>query len=181
MRTCNECDAKHYAKGLCRKHYAKAQDKRSLRHQVNADAKYRRWLMSTPRVPADLVRPWVDILLDRYEGNIAATAREIRVDEAVLRRLVKSGKSSVTALTAEAIAVATGHIVELAMALPEEGREGWSEVGRYCGDRPEGDLGCGSWFHEHFADGLCEECAQRVMGLIDVEPRDARVSREVLA
>lgn len=57
------------------------------------------------------------------------------------------------------------------------GRSGWSDVGSYCGDGSGVLNGCGTYFHEHYADGLCEECWLReVLGHGPAEPRDVRVA-----
>lgn len=61
------------------------------------------------------------------------------------------------------------------------GADGWSEFGRWCGDMSPIDEGCGTWFHEHVANGLCGECCLRYSGVFKGEPRDVRVSREVMS
>jgi NMD protein affecting ribosome stability and mRNA decay len=57
------------------------------------------------------------------------------------------------------------------------GAKGWSGLGIWCGDGALGYTGCGSSWHEHRSDGLCDECYRiEVLGE-DIECRDVRLSR----
>jgi hypothetical protein len=146
---------------------------------MRGDVSYREWLFSTPKVPVSVVEPWVDMLVERHDGDISAVARRCRLDDEVIRRVHLRKKKCVSATTAEAIAVEANRMVELALAMPELGREGWSEVGRYCGDGCELDTwGCGSWWHEPGLYGLCGECTAIALGLLDGPTRDVRFTRE---
>jgi hypothetical protein len=178
MNTCDEQDCPRviYKRDLCRKHYDQ-----KYNPGTRADKAYRRWLFSTPRVSAELVRPWVEIVLAMpgVDGSCEAAGRVTGVDSEVLRRILKGVAKNVTALTAEDLAVATGRMVELALALPDTGVEGWSEYGRYCGDGcPIGHGGCGSWFHSSSLYGLCVECCAIALGLSGQDTRDVRFTRE---
>ena len=59
------------------------------------------------------------------------------------------------------------------------GQQGWSRIGEWCGDGSRISDGCGTWHHSHYRGGLCCECYWIVAGL-ELEPRDVRVSREVM-
>lgn len=178
MKLCTKdgCDTKHFGKGLCQKHYNRVHRRE---RRDSSDVAYQKWLNTTPRVDAEIVKPWIEALVNQYE-NVNAAAKVARVDERIFRGVLAGERARVMATTAEDIAVATGRMVELAMALPDTGEDGWSEYGRYCGDGcPIGHPGCGSWFHKPGNYGLCEECTGIALGLLDMDTRDVRMSKEI--
>lgn len=148
---------------------------------TKGDGAYRRWLTSDPWVDAEVARPWYERLVV-LEGDVTSAARQAGMDAEGFRRVVQGKREQVRYSSAEAVALLTGHAAELAMCVPPPGQDGWSERGRYCGDGVEMDhLGCGSFHHPSTEYGYCGECTGIALGLIDIEPRDVRMSREVMA
>jgi hypothetical protein len=154
---------------------------RCISKPAGPDEMYHRAMEGSPRghITADVVTPWVHDVIAENGGKIDQAALDCRVDTEVLRRLVKGTKSYVTTNTADLIAMASGHISELGNTVDGLGADGWSEFGRWCGDMSPLSDGCGTWHHEHVANGLCGECCMRYSGLLDVEARDVRVAREL--
>ena len=177
-KLCSTCWNRHSRAGTLERFAASCA---SGRRGPLADSQYRAWMLSEPpRVLASEVAGWVQELVDEHDGQCgAASAAEI--DEAIVRNVLTGARKRVTYTTAERIATATGNMAKLIALVPAAGADGWSGMGRNCGDGSEGRDGCGTWFHKHYANGLCRECFDREhLGIGHPIPRDVRVSMEVM-
>lgn len=160
---------------MCRECYG-----RSARG-VRPDTLYRKWITSKrdPSVSADIVRPWAEELLAIFGGRMLPAAESIRLDASLIGMILAGTRENVSLTTAELIAEGVGK--SIAAHIPPAGRDDWSSVGRYCGDGAVVGEGCGSFFHDHHAGGLCEECYGReVLGVGPDLPRDVRVTAEAI-
>lgn len=114
------------------------------------------------------------------EGTSTEVALTAGVNQDVVRKVRRGTKKSVSFDTAERLAFAATSQAELSRKMLPGGCDDWSHAGRYCGDTTARVEGCGTWFHAHFAHGLCEECFGREMFESGpAEPRDVRACREV--
>lgn len=145
------------------------------------DRDYKRWLMGGRRdsVPSKIVKPWLEMMVDQCGTKVEAAVL-IGCDESLIRMVLTGKRKSISHHYAELIAIACGKALDLSMMTSVDGEDGWSSVGRFCGDGLAVFDGCGTWFHEHHASGLCEECYDReVRGVGPSEPRDVRMARRV--
>jgi DNA-binding phage protein len=142
--------------------------------KARLDREYRAWLhRPMPEVPRESVLSWIEDLRDAH-GDMEMVANAAGVTDRLLRRLMLEGGTPKFA-TVDRLALAAGKLHELSSLIAQEtGADGWSEAGRYCGDGCSYD-GCGTWFHRHLAEGLCEECYYRELHGVGPElPRDVR-------
>ena len=143
------------------------------------DGKYRDWTRSKRlMVPTDVVAPWVSQLVDIH--GVTGAAQLTDLPERRIYAIQNSQSPRVEYDTAEAIAMAAKKLFAFAEKVQPSGLDGWSRHGRYCGQSRWRVEGCGTFFHDHYRFGLCEECYQReYLGEGPDLPRDVRVYAEV--
>lgn len=134
---------------------------------------YRRWLNGRgPDIPHEVVRPWLEMLLNEH-GTQLAVENLIGLSARAQFRILQGG-GHCQHETAEKLAFACNKLAELAAITPLAGEVGWGPDGSTSCDP------CGTWFHPHYAGGMCEECYDReVRGVGPAEPRDVRMARKV--
>lgn len=145
------------------------------------DKRYKSWLRGDRYgpVPSEVVKPWLEELVERVGTKVEA-ASIIGCDESLIRMAITGKRKAISHHYAELIAIACGKSLDLSEMTSVDGMDGWSPAGRFCGDGLAVFDGCGTWFHEHHASGLCEECYDReVRGVGPSEPRDVRMARSV--
>lgn len=131
----------------------------------NADAKYVAWLhrhkilvIEAPEHEG-FIEAWIQdgINLFKDEGGAPGLATHLNINPRTLKD-AKAGRTTPTLSWFMMLAELLGREQELeeCMALP--GVEDWSPIGRYCGENNEDLKGCGTHFHSHHEDGLCEDC-----------------------
>lgn len=145
------------------------------------DKAYKSWLKGDRYgpVPSEVVRPWLESMVARC-GTKVEVAQVVGCDESLVRLVLTGKRKSISHHYAELIAIACGKTLDLSMVTANDGADGWSANGRFCGDGTVLFDGCGTWFHEHHAAGLCEECYDReVFGKGPSEARDVRMTKAV--
>jgi hypothetical protein len=175
VKPCIDCGGPRHtgsgARSRCRSCYLKWQRKNPSPMKA-----YKRWLFSEPRIDAGVAARWAAGVVAMYDDNMTEAARVGGCDVEVIRRLLDGTKVWVTASIAERLANELGRNVEFAECLPDTGKDDWSEFGRSCGDGSVLGDGCGSWFHEHMLEGLCEECWNIACGFREGPTRDVRLT-----
>lgn len=148
----------------------------------NADALYTAWLKRT-KIPVDgsWVAEWIEEALFRIDaegyGGVEYLAERLQVTK---RTIIDARKGRVRPMvtTVEKLAAMLGRSQELDELLPPPGVENWSDEGhRYCGDGNPWLLGCGTHFHKHYSDGLCQDCYDG-MDEPGFVPRDIRLAQK---
>lgn len=124
-----------------------------------ADREYTLWLERSDRavfVQALLVRPWIELLLDRAGGARWMVAQSIGVSSTQLDKIMSDPDDGeermVRHATAERIAILTENQYALATSMTVPGVEGWSRHGDVC------CRACGTVWHRHVGHGLCAKC-----------------------
>lgn len=107
-----------------------------------------------PKVPVSVVQPWVQEYME-YEGiDREMFERRSGVASRILYRMARDPDGVVAYETADAIARATDHLVDLNRLLPPaDGVDGWApKLGYRCCEA------CGTWQHKHHTKGYCLRC-----------------------
>lgn len=149
------------------------------RRPDDPDAQYELWLRGATdaemtAVPKAAAEWLLGMVRDRFETDAAAAVAS-GVSERRLGAAMR-GEGNLGLRSGWRIASELGVLHEFDVRVCEVGRDDWSEVGTYCGDGSGVLDGCGSYFHEHYANGLCEECWMReVLGQGPELPRDVRL------
>jgi hypothetical protein len=152
---------------------------RVQRRKGDPDVDYFVWLLGVRDarkivIPRALLLP----LIERGVGVFGSLTDLAEASGVSARRLsaVRAGSNGSYHMGCS-LARALDCLNEFELEACQVGRADWSDVGTYCGDGSGLLGGCGTYFHEHYADGLCEECWFReVLGQGASEPRDVRVA-----
>lgn len=132
-----------------------------------ADTKYRNHFRGRPFVPADLVRPWLEELLERHgEQKVVESLTGVQVR--VQYRLLHEDVKHVELDTADRLAIHSDNQRALEEIRPVTGRRGWNRAGDVA------CVGCGTWWHPHQALGRCSLCYMIHRGSAKTLPRDQR-------
>jgi hypothetical protein len=141
------------------------------------DVAYEYWLRApknpnSQAIPSD-VRDWLLGLAGERWDTWDLCAAQCGVSD---RRLYAARRGSAMSLAiGTALARELDVLEEFDLRVCEVGREGWSEHGTYCGEGSGALDGCGTFHHQHYADGLCVDCWVREVLGVEGEPRDVRM------
>lgn len=124
-----------------------------------ADKQYRQWLIAGNKklvVDPEPLRPYLRLWVKEHDGVVKLSEAVLgpsgnpRNLERRIRGILAEGKDAEFD-TLDRICVAMGRPELLSLLLPPPGEAGWSEESHCC-------LRCGTYFHPHCQDGLCERC-----------------------
>jgi hypothetical protein len=155
--TCKACHRLNINERYAREgpHPTKHPDKKQLRQ---ADREWAAWKRKhqTITVPTYIVAGWIRELIqtakdDESRYPLYDVFLLTKVQTRTMYAILHAERRTTAFAIAERIAEAANHLDELYRLLPDMGRDGWSRRSRWC-------CRCGSWFHPHFAKGLCARC-----------------------
>lgn len=147
------------------------------------DSQYKKWLRQTKKIflsPSD-VQGFVNRYFNFVEtrGVQAHVANILGIHENMVYSLTKSPKQ-VSDKIIDRMAIHMQSVDRVNDFMPPIGNPNWcSDDVSYCGENhPEINVsGCGTFFHPHYADGLCKECFENKNNA-DFVPRDVRLAEK---
>lgn len=147
----------------------------------NNDRRYKKWLNQTTKIFVD--KKEVQNLIEKYfdfidsRGIKSHAANILGIHENKLYNMLKSN-NRVSDKLIDKICLHMESTDRVGDFMPPVGSSEWcSPDVTYCGEN-HADInvsGCGTFFHPHYADGLCQECFENKnnAGFI---PRDVRLA-----